>query len=112
MDRTNDEQEFSGKIFEPITTIYKNPSKLSKEELSELFESREDKTFHWVKIVLICVFGLYVIVMSGVVLFHLLAPVKCRWLSEQEVTSLEKMFATGIGAALLGKFGNKLADFK
>lgn len=111
MERTNDDQEFSGKIYEPTSAILK-PSKLSQEELKELFKSREDKTFHWVKILLIYVFGLYIIIMSGVVLFHLLAPLKWRWLSETEVASLEKMFVTGIGAALLGKFGNKLADFK
>lgn len=73
--------------------------------------NESEKThFHWLKIILIWVFGFFLITVSFVVIYHLLAPVWLRWLEEKEVASLEKMFVTGIGAALIGKFGNKLVD--
>lgn len=101
--------QFTGEIFEP--EMLPQNSNLSNREQRELFDRHENKTFHWVKIALIIIFGFYIVVLSAVVLFHLLAPVCWRWLSDGEVASLEKMFVTGIGAALLGKFGSKLADF-
>jgi hypothetical protein len=70
----------------------------------------EKANFHWLKIILIWVFGAFLVAVSFVVIFHLLAPHCWRWLKEPEVASLEKMFVTGIGAALIGKFGNKLVD--
>lgn len=100
---------FEQEIFDPVMPT---PSKKSKKEQEELFANNENKAFHIIKIILISIFGLYIIIMSAVVLFHLLAPLDCRWLSSDEVSSLEKMFVTGIGAALLGKFGNKITDFK
>jgi hypothetical protein len=105
---TNNDEAFVQQIVEPSIP---GESKSSIKEQQELFDKNENKVFHWVKIVLILIFGLFVVILSAVVLFHLLAPCNWRWLSETEVASLEKMFVTGIGAALLGKFGNKLANF-
>lgn len=111
MDQTpQDSEEFTGEIFEP--EIPSQASSFSIREQEQLFNRNENKAFHIVKIVLISIFGLYVIILSGILLFHLLAPSNWRWLPQQEIASLEKMFVTGIGAALLGKFGNKIADFK
>lgn len=73
-------------------------------------DNREKNHFHWVKISLIWVFGVLISVISIIVVFHLISPLHWRWLSIEEVTSLEKMFITGIGAALIGKFGNKLVE--
>ena len=89
-----------------------NISTVGSEILSP--DSKRDESekthFHWLKIILIWVFGIFLIAVSFVVVFHLLAPQCLRWLEETEVASLEKMFVTGIGAALIGKFGNKLVD--
>lgn len=96
---------FTGKIKEE-----KEIRVLSKKEQKELFEKRENKFFHWVKVILISLFGLYVASASLVLVWHMLLPECLRWLSKEEVASLEKLFVTGIGAGLIGKFGNKLTE--
>jgi hypothetical protein len=55
-------------------------------------------------------FGILIVWIAFTVTYHLVMPISSRWLTTEEVASLEKMFVTGIGAALIGKFGNKLVD--
>nr|WP_314498683.1 hypothetical protein [uncultured Chryseobacterium sp.] len=109
MQETN-QTEFTGEIYEP--RVPEQVSQQSIDEQENLFQKREKRTFHNVKIILIYTFGLYVVLISGVVIWHMLVTKSARWLSPEEIAALEKMFVTGIGAALLGKFGNKIADFK
>jgi Co/Zn/Cd efflux system component len=87
-------------------------SPIASEILSpDSVRNENEKThFHKLKIILIWIFGVFLIAVSFVVIFHLISPHCFRWLEETEVASLEKMFVTGIGAALIGKFGNKLVD--
>jgi len=73
-------------------------------------ENTEKNHFHWLKICLIWMFGILIVWIAFTVTYHLVMPISSRWLTTEEVASLEKMFVTGIGAALIGKFGNKLVD--
>lgn len=88
------------------------PSLIGKEILTPDGKRNESEKihFHKVKIILIWLFGGYLIAISFVVVFHLIFSPCYRWLSPDEVASLEKMFFTGIGAGLVGKFGNKLIN--
>lgn len=72
--------------------------------------NREKNNFHLVKIGFIWVLaGSGMIVLITVVL-HLILPNKCRWLDTNEITYLKGLFASGIGGAILAKFGNKLIE--
>jgi hypothetical protein len=44
------------------------------------------------------------------VVLHLILPNKCRWLDTNELSYLKGLFASGIGGAILAKFGNKLIE--
>ena len=73
-------------------------------------DNTEKNHFHYLKLCLIWLFGLLIGWISFTVVYHLVMPPDWRWLTIEEVASLEKMFVTGVGAALIGKFGNKLVD--
>lgn len=72
------------------------------------FKNKEDKHFHWVRILFIWVASIILMVMGGIMAWHFIAPTKWRWLSEQEIVNLKNMAVTGILGAVLGKFGNKI----
>lgn len=96
---------FTNKIVEK-----RSINNISKKEQKELFDKRENNYFHFVKIALILVFGICILAISITLVLHLILPNDYRWLCKEEVASLEKLFVTGIGAGLLGKFGNKLTE--
>ncbi len=73
-------------------------------------DESEKQHFHWLKICLIWFMGISFTAIAFVVVYHLITPESWRWLKVAEIANLEKMFVTGIGAALIGKFGNKLVD--
>lgn len=112
MQEVNQQEEFTGRIFEPNISSSSEPTRQSIEEEQKYFAHHENKVIHWVKRWLIRIFGFYIFIISAVLLYHMLFPAKWRWLDKNEVASMEKLFFTGIGAGLLGKFGNKLTDFK
>lgn len=88
------------------------PSSIGKDIISPDGKRNESEKshFHKLKISLIWIFGFYLVAFSCVVVLHLILPPCYRWLTTDEVASLEKMFITGIGAGLVGKFGNKLIN--
>lgn len=73
-------------------------------------DDREKNQFHWVKIVFIWVLAICIIIIAIVLVLHLILPTERRWLSQDEVMTLKSIFVSGVGGAILGKFGNKLID--
>lgn len=72
------------------------------------FKNKEDRHFHWVRILFIWVSSLTLMIIGLIMAFHFVAPTKYRWLSEGEIVNLKNMAVTGILGAVLGKFGNKI----
>jgi len=69
----------------------------------------EKSNLHNIKMCLFWIAGGLIVCMAIITAWHTLMPISCRWLSIEESSSLQKMFMTGVGAGLVGKFGNKLA---
>lgn len=72
--------------------------------------NREKNNFHWAKIIFIWALAGSGMIVLITVLLHLILPNKCRWLDTNEITYLKGLFASGIGGAILAKFGNKLIE--
>lgn len=79
-------------------------------ENSVEFKTSENKHFHWLRIIFIWTSGLVLIATGLIMAWHFVAPEKWRWLSEAEITNLKNMATTGILAAVLGKFSNRLTE--
>lgn len=77
-------------------------------EGSTCFKDKEDKHFHWVRVMLIWSLSLILLIMGGVMAWHLIGPSEYRWLTKQETAELKNMAVTGILGVVLGRFGNKL----
>lgn len=98
-----------------MSSIDELVEKSKKEDITEIensvkFKTSENKHFHWLRIIFIWVSGLLLIAVGIVMAWHFVAPDKYRWLSEVEISNLKSMATTGILAAVLGKFGNKLIE--
>lgn len=68
------------------------------------------KHLHWVKITFIWLIFGCVIITRVVVILHLIFPESCRWLPKDEIMNLKSMLVSGIGGAILTKFGNKIVQ--
>nr|DAJ56938.1 MAG TPA: hypothetical protein [Caudoviricetes sp.] len=72
--------------------------------------NREKNQFHWAKVIFIWVLAGSGIAVLITVVLHLILPNECRWLDTNETSYLKGLFASGIGGAILAKFGNKLIE--
>lgn len=72
--------------------------------------NREKNQFHWAKVIFIWVLAICGMFVLITVALHLILPNKWRWLDTNEITYLKGLFASGIGGAILAKFGNKLIE--
>lgn len=72
--------------------------------------NREKNQFHWAKIIFIWALAVCGMIVLITVVLHLILPNKCRWLDTNELSYLKGLFASGIGGAILAKFGNKLIE--
>lgn len=93
-------------IEELLAKSIREDAKILEENTS--FKNKEDKHFHWVRIVFIWVASSVLIIVGLVMVWHLIAPDGYRWLTPEETINLKNMAVTGILGAVLGKFGNKL----
>lgn len=72
--------------------------------------NREKNHVHWTKIVFIWGLAISALAILLVIVLHLLMPTPWRWLSVEDVAYLKGLFVSGMGGAILTKFGNKLAE--
>lgn len=91
-----------------------------KEDLSDTAKNvftpdeqrRESEKKHIHKLTIILLWGIVfsACIIGLVVVLHLVFPECLRWLSKEEVMNLKSIFVSGVGGAILAKFGNKLTE--
>lgn len=71
--------------------LVKSKNKDAKElEEKTSFKKKEDKHFHWIRIGFIWVSSAMLLIIEVIMVWHLVAPIEMRWLSEQEIMNLKK----------------------
>lgn len=75
-------------------------------------KENEKKHIHWLTIMLLYGLVVFAVIIAVVVLWHLVVPEYLRWLKPNEIISLKSIFVSGVGGAILAKFGNKLVEDK
>lgn len=87
-------------------------SEKAKEVLTpdEKRKENEKTHIHRLSIGLLYVLASCAVVIALVVVSHLVLPEKYRWLTPIEIINLKSIFVSGVGGAILAKFGNKLVD--
>lgn len=87
-------------------------SEKAKEVLTpdEKRKENEKKHIHLLSIGLLYILAFCAVVIALVVVSHLVLSEKHRWLTPIEIINLKSIFVSGVGGAILAKFGNKLVD--
>lgn len=104
--------------FSKISNLEVSIPELKKELLSDTAKcvftpdqqrkEHEKKHIHNLTIVLLWGLAMFATIIAFVVMLHLIFPKKWRWLTSEDVMGLKSIFVSGIGGAILAKFGNKL----
>jgi len=72
-------------------------------------DEKQKGHIHNIKMICFYVIGFFVVYLAFVTVWHMSMPQQMRWLTRDESINLKGLFFTGVGAGILGKFGNKLA---
>jgi hypothetical protein len=95
---------------EPETEDSISPSAVEILTPDEKRNNREKNHVHWAKLLFIWGLAMSALAILIVIVLHLLLPTSWRWLSTEDIAYLKGLFVSGIGGAILTKFGNKLTE--
>lgn len=99
-----------------IKNISPNVDKNISPEAEDIFSPDQERNesekqhFHNIKIFFLWSFMIGIAIIGFVILLHLILPEKCRWLPSNDIMNLKSILISGVGGAILTKFGNKLIE--
>ena len=107
--KTEDEQPISN---DAIDFDFPEQVKTSQDELKRLFDENKNRHRHKLFIIALWVVFLSAMLLLFTRILHLIFPDDWRWLTHEDLQSMDKLLFSGTIGSILGKYGGSLFSDK